>query len=103
MSIVATSLPSCAYIYGVIMIASSDTIVDAASSLFMHECFFLPSAHVIPLILPPLFLLGESGMLAHLPCPSWSVYYHLEVQISPSRITALSLSSLNFPPLPISV
>ena len=74
MSIVPTYNRSCASIAEVILIASSDTVIDAASSLIMYDYFFLPLSHVLPLVLIYLFLLITSGMLEPLTCPSWSVY-----------------------------
>ena len=73
MSMVATSLPSSATISEARMIASSETDGDAEYSIFMYERFFLPSENVLPLIMPPLFLFGTPGILAHLPYCSWSI------------------------------
>ena len=57
MSILATSLTSCASIFEVIMLASSDTVGDAASYIYMYDHLFPPLAHVLPLIMPTVFLL----------------------------------------------
>ena len=75
-SIVATSIPSCAFIAEVITIASSDTAGYAGYYIFTYDPFFLPSAYVLPLINPSMFMLGTLGVLACIPCLYWSVYWH---------------------------
>ena len=70
MSIVSTSITSCAYITEVITIASSDTIGDAVYYLFMSDHCFITLAYVLSLILPFPFMPETSGILDYPPCPS---------------------------------
>ena len=79
MSILATSLPSCDSIDEFIMIASIYNVVYAASHLFMYDRCFIPSTHVIPLIMPPLTLRSSNVSIS-------CIYYSSEVT--------------SFPPLP---
>ena len=74
MSIAATSFPSHNFIAEVIIIASSDTVVESEYFIFMYDYCFIQSAHVLLLILTLIFLLRTSGTLATIPCYYWPVY-----------------------------
>ena len=59
MSMVATSLISCSSISDIIIIAYRDNVGDVSYSFIIYSCYFIPSSHAHPLILPSLLSVGN--------------------------------------------